>query len=451
MKRAVWILAIVSAVLAGAVVVLFVHQRTSSTIGTPSGRRILYYRNPMNPAETSPVLKKAPDGMDFVPVYADEGTSTGAAEQGVRIDPAVVQNMGVRIETVVRRDLSKVIRTVGQVDYDETRLFDITTKFSGYIDKLYIDFTGQRVGKDQPLLEIYSPDVVSTEEEYVLALKNVDALGSHGAPDAIASAKSLVDVARRRLELWDIPEHEITDLERTRQSRRTVMLHSPVNGIVVDKMVLPGAAVEAGMKLFKIADLSRVWVYAEVFEYELPWVKVGEDAEVELSFLPGRLLRGRVVYIDPQLSPETRTVRVRIELPNPEGAITLRPNMFATVRLLAPPLTDVLAVSDQAVIRSGARTLVVLALGDGRFASRDVKLGVTADSLVQVIDGIAEGDRVVTSGQFLIDSESNLRTAVRSIAPPSQPSPAKRDTIPAVPGMDMPGMQMGGDSAGRGH
>ncbi len=468
MKRAVLILAVLSGVLAVLVVVLLLARAPSSpTPSRPAERKILYYRDPMNPSSTSPTPRKAPDGMDYVPVYEESGQAGASAEGGVRIDPTVVQNIGVKIAPVARRDLSKVIRTVGRVDYDETRQYDITTKIAGYIDRLYIDFTGQRVHKNEPLLEIYSPEVMSAQEEYLVALRNLASVTGRGAPEEIDSARRLVASSRRRLTLWDIPDHEIAELERRGEVRRTVMLHSPVDGTVIEKMVLKGAAIEPGMNLFKIADLSRVWVYADVYEYELSWVKVGEEAQVELSYLPGKVFRGKVVYIDPSLSSQTRTARVRIELPNPTGEIVLRPNMFATVRLLAEPLRAVLVVPDQAVIRSGERTLLVLAVGEGRFVSREVRLGASADSLVQVLEGVEEGEQIVTSSQFLIDSESNLRAAIGVIAPPGTPSttapagaavPAdsagvKQSTqepgMDSMPGMEMPGMNPESTHSGR--
>lgn len=442
-NKAVLLLSIVAAAL-GVTVVALLLRGPSSGPGTvvPRGRTILYYRNPMNPAQTSPTPRKAPDGMDFVPIYAGDGDAI-SSDGGIRIDPRALQNMGVEVSAVERRTLSKVIRTVGKVDYDETRLYEITTRVSGYIDKLYINFTGQGVSKNEPLLEIYSPDVVSAEQEYLTALRATQITSA--PPGEIESAQRLLTSARRRLDLWDIPEHEIREIGESGAPRRTVMLHSPVNGIVIEKLVLKGSAVQPGMKLFGIADLTRVWVQADIYEYELPWIGVGQEAEVELSYLPGEVFRGRVVYIDPALSPMTRTARVRVELPNPGGRIVLRPNMYATVKLLSPPLNDVLAVPDRAVIRSGERTLVVLALAGGRFASREVRLGVVADTLVQVVEGVAAGDRIVTSGQFLIDSESNLRAAIKTIAPPAPPSgrtgtapPGTRPPLEEMPGM--PGM-----------
>jgi Cu(I)/Ag(I) efflux system membrane fusion protein len=402
------------------------------------GREILYYRDPMNPSNTSPVPRKAPDGMDYVPVYAGDAGG-GTAEGVVRVDPATIQSAAVRTEVVARRDLTKTIRTVGRVDYDETRLYSITTKVSGYIDTLYVNFTGEKVRQDQPLLEIYSPQVVSAQQEYLLARKTAQALSGRGRDEELRAAEDLVSSARMRLELWDIPAHEIRELEARGAPRRTVMLHSPVDGIVVEKAVLEGAAIGPGMNLFKIADLSRVWVYGDVFEYELPWIRVGAAAEAELAYLPGTVFHGRVVYIDPYLSPETRTARVRIELANPQGQIVLRPEMFATVRLKAPPMTNVLAVPDQAVIRSGERDLVVVALGEGRFTSREVRVGLQAGDFVEILSGLNGGDRIVTSSQFLIDSESNLRAAVAALAPPDSAA-AARDSSAHRGAHAMPGM-----------
>jgi RND family efflux transporter MFP subunit len=378
--------------------------------------------------------------MDYVPVYADD--ADGATPEGVvRVDPATIQSAAVRTEVVARRDLAKVVRTVGRVDYDETRLYSITTKVSGYVDTLYVNFTGENVRWDQPLLEIYSPEVVAAQQEYLLARNMAETLSARGRDEEFRAANDLVSSARLRLLFWDIPEHEIRELEDRGAPRKTVMLHSPVDGVVVEKSILEGAAIEPGMSLFQIADLSGVWVYADVFEYELPWISVGAEVEAELAYLPGRVFHGRIVYIDPYLSQETRTVRVRIELPNPQGEIVLRPGMFATVRLIAPPMRDVLAVPDQAVIRSGQRNLVVVALGEGRFASREVRIGVQAGDFIQILSGLSEGQRIVTSSQFLIDSESNLRAAVAALAPAdTSVAEAAPDIAGSRRSHEMPGM-----------
>lgn len=447
MKRAIVILTIVSACLAVAVIYLAATRTTPSVTNSGPARRILHYRNPMNPAETSPTPKKAPDGMDYVPVYAEgEGTGAPAPPGEIRIDPSIVQDMGITTITVEPRDLNRAIRTSGQIVADQTRLHEITAKVGGYIDKLFVDYVGQKVTAGDPLLEIYSPDVLETEQEYLNALRN-DPTGELAAS------------ARRRLELWSIPADEIAEIAARGEPRRTVLLRAPETGVVIEKDVAQGAAITPGMRLFQLADLSRVWVEAQVFEYQLPWVKVGEAAQFELPYFPGRDFSGTVSYIDPTLSPETRTAMVRIELPNTSDAV-LRPGMFATVHLLVPPLRDALVIPDQAVLRSGDRTVVVVALGNGLFASRDVVLGVNADSLDQVISGLNPGDQVVTSGQFLIDSESNLRAALKTIAPPqagpaasaaaaeahpaaqTHPTPAHPEappeSMPPMPGM--PGM-----------
>lgn len=435
MKRALWVLALSTAVLGGTTIYLVANRPSSPALDeSRSGGKILYYRDPMNPANTSPVPRKAPDGMDYVPVYGGAGEGErGEAGGVVVIDPVTVQNIGVRMERVEKRTLTHVVRTVGRVEYDETRLYDVTTKIGGYVDKLYVDFTGQAVRRDEPLLEIYSPEVVSAQQEYLVALRAAAAAESADPGSRLDDAVELRENARRRLQLWDIPAHEIRELEERGAPRRTVMLHAPVDGIVVEKMILEGAAVEPGMHLFKIADLSRVWVQADVYEYELPWVRVGEPAEVELTYLPGRIFRGRVAYIDPYLSAVTRTVRVRVELANPAEGLVLRPDMFATVRLQSAPRQDVLAVRDQAVIRSGERTLVVEALGGGRFTSRDVELGMSAGDWVEVMSGIEEGAEIVTSSQFLIDSESNLRAAVSAFLPVESAADTTEVARPAVP------------------
>lgn len=374
-------------------------------------RKILYYKDPMHPWLTSPKPAKAPDcGMDMVPVYeGEEEEQTGSA---IKIDPTVVQNIGVKTEAVQKRRLAKTIRTVGKVEVDETKLYAVNTKIMGWVEKLYVNVTGQPVRRGQPLLEIYSPDLVSTQEEYLLALRYQKALSGSELKETIAGSASLIESARRRLELWDITLAQITELEMSGKPRRTLTFYSPADGIVMEKMVVQGAAVMPGMDLFKIVDLSRVWVMADVYEYELPWIKVGDPAEMELSFVPGKNFAGKVTYIYPILAMESRTAKVRLEFANPAGEIQLRPEMFATVRLKSDLGEETLAVPEQAIIRSGERFVAIVARDGGYFDVREVKAGLVAEGYMQILDGLHEGEQLVVSSQFLIDSESNLRAAI---------------------------------------
>lgn len=379
-------------------------QRTEEPSAT---RKIAYYRDPMHPWYTSDKPGKAPDcGMDLVPVYEGESDA-----QGIKIDPVTVQNIGVKIEEVSKRKLSKVIRTVGKIDYDETWLYSINTKIMGWVEKLNVDYTGKLVRKGEPLMELYSPELVTTQQEYLQALRYQQQLQQSSLEEARWGAEALIQSARTRLEYWDIQEPEIKALEERGTPRKTMAFYSPVDGIVVEKMVLQGQSVMSGMDLFKIADLSQVWVLADIYQYELPWVKVGQTAEIEISYLPDRTFKGTITFIYPYLNMESKTAKVRIEVPN-TSSFDLKPDMFATVKIHSPIVLEAVAVPNQAVIRSGERNIVVVALGGGYFDPREVKTGVLADGFVQILEGVKAGEKIVTSSQFLIDSESNLKAAI---------------------------------------
>ncbi len=394
-------------------------EQTASANGASSmdkkDRKILYYKDPMHPWLTSPKPAKAPDcGMDMVPVY--EGEEEEQPGSAIKIDPTVVQNIGVKTEAVQKRRLAKVIRTVGKVEVDETKLYAVNTKIMGWVEKLFVNVTGQPVRKGQPLLELYSPDLVSTQEEYLLALRYQKAVSGSELKETLTGSSSLVESARRRLELWDITEAQIAELEKTGKPRRTLTFYSPADGIVMEKMVVQGTSVMPGMDMFKIVDLSKVWVMADVYEYELPWIKVGEMAEMELSFIPGKTFTGQVTYIYPMLAMESRTAKVRLEFANPRGEIQLRPEMFATVRLKSEMSEDKIAVPEQAIIRSGERLVAIVARDGGYFDVREVKAGLVAEGYMQILEGLHEGEQLVVASQFLIDSESNLRTAIAQFA-----------------------------------
>ncbi len=420
-------------VVVGGYFIFFASKETSSTATqTTQGKRILYYRDPMDPTMRSDKPGKSPMGMDMVPVYE------GEADGGIKIDPTTVQNTGVRYETAQRRALSKTIRTVGKVDYDEKKLYYVNTKISGWVDKLYVNYTGKFVRKGEPLLEIYSPELVSAEEEYIIALKykNVEPRQSGQA--------ELYNRAHRKLMFWDISHEQIDRLEATGKIEKTMALVAPATGVIVEKNVLQGGNIMAGTNLFKIADLSTVWVNAEVYEYEVPFIKVGQRATVTLAYIPGKVITGRVSYIYPYLNPDTRTVRVRVEIPNPN--LLLKPEMFATVELQSPVTINAVAVPEQAVIHSGERNVVVVSRGDGRFESRDVKLGVLAGGYYQVLDGVQDGEKIVVSSQFLLDSESNLKAVLQKMSPSAElpmDSASMKQSIPGEKKNEkMDGMKM---------
>ncbi len=379
----------------------------------PGGAKPAYWKAPMDPSYIRDSPGKSPMGMDMVPVCP------GAAPVGsdVQIDPSLVQSMGVRAAPVERRDLGRRVRTLGRVDYDERLVAHVHTKIQGWIEKLSVEYEGEMVKKGQPLLDIYSPELVSTQEELLLASRYRDSTSGSRFEDISRGGEDLFEATRRRLELWDIPDRDIERLLETGTVRKNLTLYAPTGGVVTKLMAREGMEVAPNHNLYTIADLSRVWVYADVYEYELPWVKEGQRAVIDLSYLPGRKFEGTVTYVYPFLEPKTRTARVRIELANLD--MLFKPDMYANVTIETETRKDVLAVPDEAIIRSGRRTLAVVAMGEGSFSPREVVLGIdSGDGWVEVQSGLAEGDSVVTSGQFLIDSESKLREAVQKMLSP---------------------------------
>lgn len=375
-------------------------------------REVLFYRNPMDPTVTSPVPMKDSMGMDFVPVYAEESEAADESST-IRIDPVVVQNMNVVTAEVVRRNLSREIRTVGYLDYDQEKMVSVTTKYPGFVEKVYVNYVGEPVRKGQPLFEIYSPELVQTQEELVSAVAYARKL--EGAPEgARERAEALVAAARRRLSLWDISESQVEKLVESGVAQRTLTVSAPSGGVVMMRMAgLEGMSVRPGMELYHLADLSTLWLSVEVFEDQLSWLRPGNEAEIELSYFPGETFHGRVRFVEPQVQEKTRTVGLRIEVPNRDGR--LRAGMYATVRFAPVVAHDVVTVPSLAVLRTGERNIVVVATGGGRFAVREVRLGVAGEREVEVLSGLEAGEQVVTSAQFLIDSESNLREAVQKL------------------------------------
>ncbi|MBD3855450.1 MAG: efflux RND transporter periplasmic adaptor subunit [Acidobacteria bacterium] len=368
-------------------------------------REILFYRNPMDPSITSPVPRKDEMGMDYVPVYAEDAESVAADGVVVTIDPMVQQNMNVVTRRVQRRDIAHKIRTVGYLDYDQERMVSVTTKYPGFIEKTYVNHIGQPIQKGQPLFEIYSPELVQTEQELLAAVRYVRNLSS--APeDARGRAEALLEAARQRLRYWDISVEQIRQLEETGEVFRTLQVAAPANGVIMKRMPgLEGMATKPGMELLHIADLSNLWLTVEIFDEQLPWLDTGSSATVTLSYFPGVTYRGRVRYIEPEVSEKTRTIQLTLDVPNRDRR--LRVGMYATVVFEPVAATDVITVPAESIIRTGERDIVVVALGDGRFAPRDVILGPRSDGFIQVLEGLSDGDEIVTSAQFLIDSESN--------------------------------------------
>lgn len=389
-----------------------------TTRSTSAERQPLFYRDPMNPAITSPVPAKDQMGMDYIPVYAD-AEQTSSPPGTVRIDPATVQNIGVRTAVAERRTLTRTLTAVGRVAYDEQGLVRLHPKTEGWIADLFVDETGEPVNTDDILLDIYAPQLVTTEQEYVLALNNLDALEKSPFEDVRRGARSLVETSRERLQLLDVPEHQIRELEETRKVKKRLHIHSPSAGVIVQVGARGGQYVTPQTELYLIADLSHVWVYVDIYEDELPWVRVGDQAEMRLAAFPGQAFAGRLTYIYPYVDNKTRTIRARMEFPNPDGV--LKPDMFADVTIHPSRQIDALVVPSEAVIRSGLRDLVFVVREPGQFEPREVKLGISSgEDLVQVREGLIPGDEVVVSGQFLIDSESKLREATAKMREPKQ-------------------------------
>ncbi|MCB1947696.1 efflux RND transporter periplasmic adaptor subunit [Nitrosomonas sp.] len=411
------------------------HQQDDSQAArSEQNRQPLFYRSPMNPSVTSPVPAKDPMGMDYIPVYADDDSRDDQPAGTVKIDPVVAQNIGVRTAIVERDILSHIVRTVGRVDYDEERIVRLHPKVEGWIETMRVDKTGEKVKKNQDLLSIYSPQLVVSQQEYVLALNNLHILKQSPIADIRRGAEELVSSALERLKLLDVPEHQLHDLTRDHNIHKTLHIHSPASGIVVHVGAREGQYVTPATEIYLIADLSTVWVYADIYENELPWVQLGDLVEMRLAGIPGRVFRGHLAFIYPYAEAKTRTIKVRLDFKNTE--LLLKPDMFAEVSIYASKQKRALVIPSEAVIRSGTRDKVLVARGAGKFEPRTITTGVAADGKVIVLDGLEEGEEVVTSSQFLIDSESSLREATAKMIKPglkekeSKPSPLQIEEGP---------------------
>jgi membrane fusion protein, copper/silver efflux system len=342
--------------------------------------------------------------------HAGHETEGAAADGAVRLTPAVAAALGV---TVVEAELAAVrrrVRTTGNVTYDETRLATVTPKFGGFVERLHVSFTGQPVARGRPLLEIYSPELVSAQEELLSAIRLERQLGQSSAPGVGERSGALVDAARRRLLLWDISPAQVAQIERTEQVRRTLTLHAPFHGVVVEKMVEVGQSIMAGMPLYRLADLSVVWVEADVFEQDLRHVVVGAGVTVQFAAYPGERFEGRVSYIHPDVRADTRSVRVRIDLPNPGGRI--KPGMYATVELDAGVTERAVLVPRDAVMHSGTHAMVFVEETPGLYRAREVEVGSDAGGRTEILSGLLAGERVVTRANFLLDAETRLRESM---------------------------------------
>jgi Cu(I)/Ag(I) efflux system membrane fusion protein/cobalt-zinc-cadmium efflux system membrane fusion protein len=392
--------------------------------GVPSA--VKQWRSPMDPTYVRDAPGKDYMGHDLVPV--SEG---GEGDGAISIDPTTVQNMGVRTEAVSRRHLVKTVRTFGLMTYEEGRQFSINSKIDGWIEKFFVNQEGQMIKKGQPLMAIYSPELVAAQQEYLLALRNSRKLVASPVAEVAQSAERLLEAARTRLKYWDISDEQIAVIEKSGQTTKTLTLYSPHSGVVNMKKALEGMRIMAGEELLQVSDISRIWINADIFEYELPWIKVGQTARVELPFAGGNVYTGKITYIYPYLKNETRTARARIELANP--GLELKPDMYANVLIDTEPVGGALAIPSNAILNSGNGQTVFVALDGGKFAPRPVTVGITDDSgFVQILSGLAEGDSVVVSAQFMLDSESSLREALRKMtAAPANPAALPPGAAPA--------------------
>lgn len=354
---------------------------------------VLFYRNPMNPAITSPVPAKDSMGMDYIPVYAVESGGDAAL---VSIDPTIVQNLGVRTEPVMRGKLWRRIDTVGTLAYDEHRIAHIHVRAEGWVEKLNVHFVGESVRAGDVLFEVYSPVLANAQAELLQAHK--------------VGQKDLINASRERLELLGIDTQQIQELERSRQAQSRIQVRAPRDGVVTELNARHGMYVKPDMQVMSLSDLSSLWLMAEVYERQSAWVAVGQPAEMRLSAYPGEIFEGEIEYVYPSLDPITRTLRARVRFENPKAR--LKPDMLADVQIFAGPKEGVLSVPTQALIRDGRVDRVIVAEGEGKFRAANVVAGMESGEWTEISEGLTEGEQVVVSGQFLIDSEASIRASV---------------------------------------
>jgi RND family efflux transporter MFP subunit len=393
-------------------------------------RRILYYRNPMGLPDKSDTPKKDPMGMDYIPVYEGEEAAPagGAGANVVKISADRVQKLGVRVATAEARVIDRVVRAVGRVEVDERRITTIAPKFEGWIERLHVNTTGQSVTPGQPLFEVYSPELVAAQREYTIAMQGVASVKG-GSDDVQASMQRLAESTLARLKNWDISEEQVRALAGSQAARRTLTFKAPAGGVVTEKKAVQGMRFMPGEMLYQIADLSSVWVLADVSEQDLAAVRPGTNAQLRVASYPSRSFAARVTFVYPTLNAETRTVPVRLEMPNPGGL--LKPAMFGQVDFAVQTSQSGVTVPASSVIDSGTRQIVLVQQDIGRFEPREVKLGQAGRDFVEVLEGVRAGESVVVSANFLIDAESNLKAALGGLghsahgaAPAARASPA---------------------------
>jgi Cu(I)/Ag(I) efflux system membrane fusion protein len=371
--------------------------------------KILYYRNPMGLPDASPVPKKDSMGMDYVPIYAGDAADAGT----VKISLGRIQQLGVRTELVTKRAMTRAIRAVGTVAVDERRVVVVAPRFEGWIEKLPVNTTGQPVRKGEVLADVYAPDLMQAQQEYLIAR---DTAGGDNVHSRNADAMS--DAVLSRLRNLDVSADQLTRLQGKGGGRRTFALTAPIDGVVMEKIAVQGLHFASGDMLYRIADLSIVWVLADIFEQDLGLIQTGQDANIIVPAYPGRAFAGKVAFIYPTINRETRTAKIRIEIGNAD--LALKADMYATAEIAAPVTAQLVAVPDSAVLDSGARQVVLIERGEGRFEPRTVKVGRKAGGYVEIREGVAAGEKVVVGANFLIDAESNLRSALQTFTAPAQ-------------------------------
>ncbi|MFZ5635593.1 MAG: efflux RND transporter periplasmic adaptor subunit [Pseudomonadota bacterium] len=372
----------------------------------PKDRKILYYRNPMGLPDTSPVPKKDPMGMDYLPVYEDAQPTKQSAPGAIQLTQEKLQRIGVRTERVQIRQIDTGIRASGTIRIDESRQYAIAPRFEGWVSKLHANQTGMRVRRGQPLLAVYSPQLAAVREEYRVADAAAARIGAHDPASAV-SMRRLRDAALDRLRNWGIDDGQLRSIRR---SDADLVLTSPADAVIIEKPVVEGARFEAGETVLRLADLSSVWLVADVPASSAPHVAIGQTAVFRSTTLPGRAYEGRVDFIQPTIDPDSRTIGVRIELKNSDG--NLRPSLFGDVSITGDKGRPVIAIPHSAILDGGARKIVFVRVGEGRFEPRPVLVGTRGDTLVEVLEGLAEGEEIVVSANFLVDAESNLASAL---------------------------------------
>ena len=410
-------------------------------------RKVLYWKSSMMPGFRSDKPGKDSMGMDLVPIY--EGETAAGPPGSITISPETVQQIGVKTTEVRRELLRRDLRTIGRIDYDEELVRDIAPKIGGWVEEQYVNFPGQLVHKGEALGAVYSPELVATEQEYLNALHYQGQLKNSPLEDAGEGALSLVKAVETRLRYWDITEAQIKALRERGKITRTMVLHAPFTGIVMTKNVFQGGYVNAGQSMYRVADISKVWVYADIYEYEAPWVRLGQAASMTLSYQPGRSFAGEVIYVYPYLKQKTRTLEVRMEFRDGPH-FELKPGMWANVNLRPDVTRKGLVVPVEAVIQTGKKNFVILALGNGHFLPRRIDLGAQAGDYFEVLSGLKAGDRIVDSAEFLINSESSLQSAFNKMTPNQEensgseagasatPMPRKQAPHASSPKMEMP-------------